>query len=597
MKELSLEEYRALWKKSIDDPEGFWLPISRELKWIRGPSRALSYISPSSYTWFPGGRINIAENSLRCGDKIAITWYGEEEGPRKISYNQLRDMTLRIANGLRDLKSGDRVMIYMPMIPEAGAAMLASSWLGLIHSVVFSGFGVGALRTRIEDAKPSVIITSEYTVRRGKRIPLKEIAEEAVKGTNVKLITLGRGSIPFERENLDPYPSRSEDPLFILYTSGTTGKPKGVVHNVGSYSVWAYAHVRWLFNLQEGAFLSTSDIGWINGHSYSLYGSLLNGGNVVWYEGAPDFPSYERLWEIMEKERVKFLWTAPTLVRLLMKNGEIKGSYDLKLKIVVTAGELLGSDAYDWLVRNTNAEKVFEVWGQTENSGYIASSGGEILGLLPIKKGSVGLPLPSIDVSVVDEEGNPLPPGKPGYVIVKSPSPAFMTTLWNDRERYLAYYKKFGYYNTGDFGYIDEDGYLYILGRSDDVIKVAGHRIGVAEVEESCHIPEVAEVAAVDVPDQLKGSRIIIYVVPKEGVKDVTLLREKVKENLRQRMGPIADVKDVMVVSKLPHTRTGKVLRRLLREAYMGNISGDVSTIEDESALEEIKKAIKGDYS
>ncbi|BBG26306.1 AMP-binding protein [Sulfuracidifex tepidarius] len=592
MKEISLEDYSAMWRKSLENPDEFWLPISRELNWSVPPSRALSYVSPSSYTWLPGGKINIAHNCLKWSpERAAITWYGEEGEPRKITYGKLREMTLRMVQALKELKPGDRVMIYMPMIPEAAATMLASSWLGLVHSVVFSGFGAGALKSRIEDAKPSVLVTSPYTIRRGKKIPLETVAREATKDSEVKVITVDRDNIPFEVAKSEPHDTRSEDPLFILYTSGTTGKPKGVVHSAGSYTVWAYAHVKWLFDLSQGPFLSTSDIGWINGHSYSLYGTLLNGGNVVWYEGAPDYPSYERLWEIMEEEKVKYLWTAPTLVRLLMKNGEIRGRYDISLKIAVTAGELLGSDAYDWLVRNTKAEKVFEVWGQTENSGYIASPGGEGLGLLPIKKGSVGLPLPSIDIEIVNEEGKKLPPGEPGYVIVKSPSPAFMTTLWGDRERYLGYYSKFGYYNTGDFGYMDEEGYLYILGRSDDVIKVAGHRIGVAEVEESCHIDEVAEVAAVDVPDEVKGSRIVVFAVPKEGV-DPKVIKDKLRDKLRETMGPIADVKDVVVVNKLPHTRTGKVLRRLLRNVYTGKPIGDVSTLEDEETVKEIMRAI-----
>ncbi len=592
MREISLNAYLSMWKRSLSDPEGFWTSIARELEWIIPPLRALSYKSPSSYTWFPGGEINIAQNCLRWpSERTAITWYGEDEGPRRISYGELKDMTLRVASVLKDLKPGERVMIYMPMIPEAAAAMLASSWLGLIHSVVFSGFGVGALRSRVEDAKPSVIITSGYTLRRGKKIELEQVAREAIKGMDVRLLDLERGGIDLEREDIPPHRTRSEDPLFILYTSGTTGKPKGVVHNSGSYSVWAYAHVKWLFNLRDGPFLSTSDIGWINGHSYSLYGTLLNGGNVVWYEGAPDYPHTERLWEIMEKENVRYLWTAPTLVRLLMKNGEVKGNYDLHVKIAVTAGEILGGDAYDWIVRNVKPERVFEVWGQTENSGYIASPGGEGIGLLPVKKGSVGVPLPSIKVEVVDEEGRVLPPGKPGFITVTAPSPAFMSTLWNDEERYLQYYSKFGHYNTGDFGYVDEEGYLFILGRSDDVIKVAGHRIGVAEVEESCHVPDVAEVAAVDVPDDVKGNRIVIFVVPRQGA-DPGRLREEVKRKLRETMGPIADVKDVVVVSKLPHTRTGKVLRRLLRNAYTGSPLGDVSTIEDEEVVQEIKKAI-----
>jgi len=311
---------------------------------------------------------------------------------------------------------------------------------------------------------------------------------------------------------------------------------------------------------------------------------LLNGGTVLWYEGYP-----RKIWKLVEKYKVSYIWLAPTLVRELMKEGITPEGYDISsLKFIVSAGEILGDDAFDWLNKFTMA---FENWGQTENSGYIASPGGMLIGFLPIKKGSVGLPLPSIDVEVVDDEGKPLPPGKAGNIIIKSPSPAFMIGLWND-ERYIKYYERFGYYFTGDYGYKDSEGYLYILGRTDDVIKIAGHRLGVGEIEEVAHIDEVAEVATIAVPDEIKGSKVVIFAVPKAGVTDYEKVKEKILEKVKNELGKIVDVKEVVLVNKLPHTRTGKIMRRVLSALVTNENLGDLSTLEDESSVEEIKKAL-----
>ena len=618
MKEISLEEYRKIWEESIKRPEEFWDKIAKELVWFKPYDKVLDYKSPDNYRWFVGGRINIAYNALDRwvkqgkGDKTAIIWLNEDQKERKYSYKELYELSAKIATFIKQNASRhDTVLIYMPMVVEAGAVMLASARAGTIHTVVFSGFGVKALADRIRSARPKIVFTADVTYRRGKTIELKSVVDEAIKESQVdvkKVVVLNRESKSNFKEERDVdfneilklTPSTeveetaSEDPLFILYTSGTTGRPKGIVHAMGSYTVWDYAHVKWLYDFSgDRKLLTTADLGWINGHSYSLYGVLLNYGTVIWYEGVLDYPHPGIMWEIIEKYHVEYVWTAPTLVKMLMKYGEqYVNKYDTSsLEIFVTAGESLGIEALNWLRRNVKAKKIFEVWGQTENSGYIASPGGSYYGFVKIKDGSVGLPLPSIEIKVVDDNGNEVPRGKPGNIIVTTPSPAFMIGLWND-ERYKNYYARFGYYETGDFGYLDEDGYLYILGRSDDVIKVAGHRIGVAEVENAAYVEDVAEVAAIGVPDQIRGEVIVIFAVPKEGVKDLDKVKQKIIESVRKNFGPIAVIKDVIFVNKLPHTRTGKIMRRVLRALATGKDVGDISTLEDETSVEEAKKAL-----
>jgi acyl-coenzyme A synthetase/AMP-(fatty) acid ligase len=501
-------------------------------------------------------------------------------------------------------------MLYMPMIPESGAVMLASARAGTVHTVVFSGFGAKALADRMVNSSPKLVFTADVTYRRGKAIELKPIVDEAVElaKCDCKVVVLNREGKARMKEGrdvdfgealkvrpVDPEPMDSSDPLFILYTSGTTGRPKGIVHAVGPYTVWDYAHVKWLYDFSRGEkLLTTADIGWINGHSYSLYGTLLNFGTAIWYEGVLDYPKPDVMWEIIERYRVEYVWTAPTLIKMLMKYDEswVRKHDTSSLKVFVTAGESLGDEAFEWLKRNVKSQKIFEVWGQTENSGYIASPGGMFYGFLPIKKGSVGHPLPSIEIKILDENGNALPPGKAGSVVVTTPSPAFMIGLWKD-ERYKNYYAKYGYYETGDYGYLDEEGYLYILGRTDDVIKVAGHRLGVAEVENAAYIPEVAEVAAVGVPDPVRGEVLVIFAVPKEGVKDYQALKDKIRESVRKNLGPVAVIREVILVNKLPHTRTGKVMRRVLRALATGKDVGDITTLDDETSVEEARRALK----
>ena len=614
MKEITLNDYLRVWERSIKEPEKFWDEIASELVWFEKYRKVLEYRSPDSYKWFVGGKINLAYNALdrwQNKEKDAIIWLNENLEEKRAKYSDLLEASSRLAGFIREHASpGDVVMLYMPMVIESAEVMLASARAGTVHTVVFSGFGAKALADRMQSSRPKLVFTADVTYRRGKEIELKKVVDEAIKLANCdcKVVVLNRaGKAEFKegrdyefREALkakpaEPRPMDSQEPLFILYTSGTTGKPKGIVHAVGHYTVWDYAHVKWLYDFSHGEkLLTTADIGWINGHSYSLYGVLLNYGTAIWFEGVMDYPRPDIMWEIIEKYKVEYVWTAPTLIKMLMKYGEewVRKHDTSSLKVFVTAGESLGDEAYEWLRRNLKAEKVFEVWGQTENSGYIASPGGSYYGFLPIKKGSVGLPLPSIDIRIFDDNGRELPPRTPGHIVVTSPSPAFMIGLWND-ERYRNYYAKFGFYETGDYGYKDEEGYVYILGRTDDVIKVAGHRLGVAEVENAAYIPEVAEVAAIGVPDPVRGEVIVIFAVPKEGVTDFQALKEKIRKSVRDNLGPVAVVKDVVLVNKLPHTRTGKIMRRVLRALATGKDVGDVSTLEDETSVEEAKKALQ----
>ncbi|BFH72908.1 hypothetical protein SJAV_08520 [Sulfurisphaera javensis] len=401
----SISDYMKIWKESIENPLSFWERIASKLVWFKKWDKVLDYKSPSEYRWFAGGKINITYNAIdrwlsTKSTQLALIWENEIGNVNKLTYQDLHREISKVSKGLKELgvNKGDRIMLYMPMIPEAMIIMLATARIGGIHTVVFSGFGKRALIDRITSAKPKVIFTADITYRRGKSIELKSVLDDALKEAPVEhVIVLDRESKSNFKEgrdleynefiakgypSIDVEPVESTDPLFILYTSGTTGKPKGVVHAMGSYTVWAYFHNNWLFDFNNSVFLSTSDIGWINGHSYSTYGPLLNGGTVLWFEGVL---SGNKIWELVEKYKVNYIWTAPTLVRQLMKEGSSADGYDISnLKIIVTAGEILGGDAFDWLKKFSPI--VFETWGQTENSGYIASPGGMAIGLLPIKK-------------------------------------------------------------------------------------------------------------------------------------------------------------------------------------------------------------------
>jgi len=629
-----IERQKETHEHSLKDPEGFWSRVASELWWARRWDKTLDDSNPPFYRWFVGGVTNITFNILErniqrgLGNKAALIWRGSDGSEKVVRYYDLYREVSRYAELLRrhGVRKGDRVVIYMPMIPEAMYTMLAVARLGAVHVVVFSGFGSGALAQRIKDSGAKVIVTADGMFRRGKSIPLKPIVDDALREAgNVKRVLVHRvtesrvdmidgrdywvdeelRSIP-PGTRIDPVHVRSEDPLFILYTSGTTGKPKGMLHLHGQYMVWAYAHTRWLFGfLDNDVFFVPVDIGWINGHSYATYGPLLNGSTVVWYPDAPDYPHPGVWWDIVDSYTVNMMWVAPTAIRLLIRYGDrVPRQYALgSLKLIVSAGEILGEEPRKWLVDNVCKKRpgchVIETWGQTENSGFITAPGGYgLVGGIAYREGSVGLPYPGIDLHVIRDDGTPAKPGEKGNIVIKAPvPPAFAYGIWGDPERYVkTYWSRFkGFYLTGDYGYVDEDGYVYILGRSDDVLKVAGHRLGPAEVENTvlAH-PAVAEAAVVGVPDELRGTVLAVFVVPRMDIEvDRGRLAEEVRRLIREKYGPIAVVKGVYIVDKLPKTRTGKILRRVLRAVLTGAPLGDLTTLEDEAGVEEVRKAVE----
>lgn len=613
------------------EPTKFWERVAAELEWFKKWDITLDDSNPPFYRWFVGGETNISFNCLDRNikrgraTKVALTWVGRDRQSRHLTYWDLLREVNRFSLALKSLglRKGDRVTVYMPMIPEAMIAVLSVARLGAVHSVVFSGFGVQALAERIADSQSRVVVTADAMFRRGKVIPLKEVVDGAVEraGSVESVIVVKRPGIDVKMNRsidywyhdllsevekapvVEPEPVRSEDPLFILYTSGTTGRPKGVMHLHGQYMVWAYAHNKWLFNWGDNdVFFSTPDIGWINGHSYSIYGPLLNGATVLWYEDAPDHPHSGIWWEIVDEHQVTSMWVAPTAVRLLMRYGDqIPGKYSLRsLRIIVSAGEILGEEAWRWLRRNVAKDRddcaVIETWGQTENSGFIAAPGGYgIAGAIAYRQGSVGLPYPGIKIGVIDDGGRELGPYERGNVVVYPPTPpAFMYTIWGDPDRYVrTYWQKFGVYLTGDYGYLDSDGYVYILGRVDDVVKVAGHRLAPADVENvASRHPAVAEAAVVSVPDPIRGEALVVLVTPKISLNaDRERLSEEVRELVRREMGAVAYVERVVVVDRLPKTRTGKIMRRVIRAVLTGSELGDLSTLEDDASVREVLEA------
>jgi len=602
--------YTQIYKESIEKPEEFWSKIASELYWRKSWRSALEGMAPF-FRWFVGGETNITYNAVdrHIGENTAFIWVSSEGKVERYSFGDVLRHVKRYACLLKNLGvgRGDRVTVYMPMVPETAFILMAIARIGAVHSVVFSGFGTQALAERIKDAGSRLLISADYMNRRGKRIELVKNAEEAAERVGgVKLLKYFRDERRFEGQdktakcNTEPEWVEATEPLFILYTSGTTGRPKGLYHGHGQYMVWAYAHTRWLFGFRPGDVLfSTADIGWINGHTYGLYGPLLNGATVLWYEDAPDFPHPGIWWEITEKVKPAFIWLAPTAVRLLMKYGEEQvRRYDTSsLRLVISAGEILGHEPWRWLKENLCRHQeceVIETWGQTENSGFIAAPMGLGLGGIRYRKGAVGLPYPGLKITIVDDEGKRAPPYVKGHVVVEPPTPpAFALGVWGDPQRWVeAYWSRFpGLYYTGDLGYYDEEGYLYILGRSDDEIKVAGHRLAPAEVENvvMSH-PHVVETAAVAVPDEVRGSALAVFVVPKSGYK---VEPEEVIGLIRREFGPVAVVSRVYIVEKLPKTRTGKIMRRVLRAVAAGSLPGDLSTLEDEASIDEIKRALE----
>jgi acetyl-CoA synthetase len=617
----SLEVYDAISKRAADDPEGFWADIAAELHWFEPWSRVLEWEVPFA-KWFVGGKTNMSYNCIDRHltgprkNKVAILWEGESGEVRALSYQMLHYEVCRFANVLRTLgmQKGDRATIYMGMVPELAIAMLACARMGITHNVVFGGFSAEALRDRINDSQSKILITADGAQRRGAIVPLKKNADDALTNTPSiqKVVVYKRTGEPVnmvagrdvwwhefvakmsgdhEAEPLD-----AEHPLFMLYTSGTTGKPKGVVHSTGGYMTATYITAKWVFDLkEEDTYWCTADIGWVTGHSYIVYGPLLNGATTVMYEGAPNFPEPDRLWSIIEKFRVSIFYTAPTAIRSFIKWGDIwPGKHDLKsLRLIGTVGEPINPEAWIWYRKHIGMERcpIVDTWWQTETGAIMISP---VPGAVPTKPGSATRPLPGIIVDVVDRQGNSVGANQGGYLVVKRPWPAMLRTIYGDPERYKTQYWSEipGMYFTGDGARRDEDGYFWIMGRIDDVINVSGHRIGTMEVESSLvSHPTVAEAAVVGRPDDLKGQGIVAFVTLAAGHDAQSALKDELKGHVAKTIGSFAKPDEIRFTDSLPKTRSGKIMRRLLRDLASGQATtGDTTTLEDFSVLAKLKE-------
>ena len=613
-------------EKAAADPEAFWAGFAEELTWFKKWDRVLDWKPPHAH-WFVGGKLNAAYN---CVDrhvlngrknKAAIIWEGEPGDRRVLTYWDLYRQVNKLACAMRKMGvgKGDRVAIYMPMMPEAVVAMLACARIGAVHSVVFGGFSAEALRDRINDAQAKLLITADGGYRRGGLIPLKHDADYAIREcpSIQNVIIVRRGDFPlrvvegrdhwYHRliQNSDgkcPYEEMdSEDILFTLYTSGTTGKPKGIVHTTGGYMTGVYATTKWVFDLKEDdIFWCTADIGWVTGHSYIVYGPLAMGATIVMYEGAPDWPDRDRYWEIIENNAVSVLYTAPTAIRTFMRWGEqYPRSHDLSsLRLLGSVGEPINPEAWMWYYKNIGRERcpVVDTWWQTETGMIMTTT---LPGIDAMKPGFSGKPFPGVDARVVDEQGKEVLGGG-GYIAVTKPWPAMMKTIWGDDERYeQTYWSRWpDIYFPADGAKYDKDKYILFLGRVDDVLNVAGHRIGTMEVESALvSHPSVAEAAVVGITHALKGQAIAAFVTPKEGVVADRDLIDDLKDHVVTKIGAIARPETIIISAELPKTRSGKIMRRLLRDVAEGRVLGDTTTLTDPSVVASLKQQYEGTES
>ena len=610
VREARLQDYEAEYARSTQDPEAFWAEVARELEWF-SPWKQVFQSSYPTFQWFTGAQCNITYNCLdrqvKNGrkNKVAYIWTTEDGSERQFTYGQLLDFVSRTANALKSLgvKKGDRVIVYMPLCPEGVVTMLACARIGAVHSVVYAGFSVQALRSRIEDAQARIIVTADVTYRRGNRVGLRSIVEEAIDGLEIvdKVIVLRRTEpkIELHANEVDFYelvkkqsaecpaePVDSEHPLYILYTSGTTGKPKGVVHVHGGYMVGTYYHMTRFWDIRDDdVFFCTSDIGWVVGHSYIVYAPLLAGATTLFREGAIDYPSPAIAWELVEKYGVSVIFTAPTAVRMFMRHGdELPKKYNLRtIRLFTCAGEPLNPEAQSWAFRVLcgNGE-----WGFVADNWWQTETGGPCLGTLPImasRPAKAGKALPGVIAEIVDQHGNKLPPNTGGLLVLRRPFPHMFRTVFGDPERYAKDWGRIpNAYTTGDVALCDEDGYFTVVGRADDVLNVAGHRIGTADVEGALvSHPAVAEAAVIGRPDEIKGENIKAFVILRVGHTASPELAAKLKDHVRHTLGAIAAPADIAFPDKLPKTRSGKIMRRLLKAQELGKEVGDISTLEE----------------
>ena len=607
----NLQDYQREYDRSVADPEGFWAEVAHELEWF-SPWHTVFKQDYPSFQWFDGATCNITYNCLdrhvrsSRKNKAAFIWLGEDGSERIFTYARLAQLVNRFANGLRSLgvTKGDRVIIYMPLTPEGAIAMLACARIGAVHSVVYAGLSVGAVRDRINDAQAKVLITADVGYRRGKVVDLKDIADEAVKGTGtVEHVVLWQRQSPkvnlqpnevdfdelMERGGLECTPEvmEAEDPLYILYTSGTTGKPKGVVHVHGGYMVGTYYHFKTFWDIKdEDVYWCTSDIGWVVGHSYIVYAPLLAGGTTIFREGAIDYPHPAVVYETIERYGVNVLFTAPTAVRMLMRYGkEYPQKYDLtSLRLLTCAGEPLNPEAqrwaYEFMCGSGRWGFMMDNWWQTETGGPCLGT----LAVMPSKLGKVGRPLPGVEADVTDSEGRPITePNEGGLLVLKRPFPHLYRTVYGSPERYAEEWNRIpGYYATGDVALKDEDGYFMVVGRADDVLKVAGHRIGTAEVESALiSHPSVAEAAVIGKPDDIKGETIKAFVTLNMDQSPSPEMLKDIQAHVRRELGPIAVPSEIDFTPSLPKTRSGKIMRRLLKARELGQDTGDITTLEE----------------
>jgi acetyl-CoA synthetase len=620
--------------RADSDRDGFWAEQADRLHWHQKWDQVLEWDPPHA-KWFVGGKLNVAYNCVDRhvddghGDQVAIHWEGEQGDTRTITYNELKSEVSKTANALTELgvQAGDRVAIQLPMIPEAVFAMLACARLGATHSVVFGGFSPGALRSRIDDAEAKLLITSDGQYRRGKPAPMKENTDEAVKDTpsieHVLVVKRTETEVPWtdgrdvwwheivdkQSEEHEAQPFDSEHPLFILYTSGTTGKPKGILHTSGGFLTQAaYTHhVVFDHKPGESVYWCTADIGWVTGHTYIVYGPLANRATSVIYEGTPNTPHEGRHWEIIQKYGVSIYYTAPTLIRTFMKWGkEIPEKYDLSsLKVLGSVGEPINPEAWMWYRENVghNNCPIVDTWWQTETGAIMISP---LPGVTDTKPGSAMRALPGIAANVVDENGEPVGPGGGGYLVLDKPWPAMLRGIWGDEERYVdTYWSRFaeqGYYFAGDGAKYDDDGAIWLLGRVDDVMNVSGHRISTTEVESALvSHPTVAEAAVVGASDPTTGQGIVAFVILRGNVaQDEGKSAEAIKalrDHVSKEIGPIAKPRQIMVVEELPKTRSGKIMRRLLKDVAENREVGDVTTLADSTVMDLISSGLKEDKS
>ncbi|MGC1397317.1 acetate--CoA ligase [Candidatus Binatus sp.] len=616
----SPDEYQALYRRADTDPEGFWAECARNLHWFKPFGKTLEWNFPHA-KWFVGGTINASYNCLDRHldtprrNKAALIWEGEPGDSRVLTYQMLADEVGRCANALKSLgvKDGDRVAIYMPLVPEAAIAMLACARIGAIHSVVFGGFSSEALADRINDAEAKVCITADGGWRRGQVVELKQNVDDALKKcTSIqKVLVLKRVGnkvemrkgrdvwwdelVPAQSPKCEAAHLDSEHPLFTLYTSGTTGKPKGVVHTTGGYLTHVLMTMRWVFDLKdEDIYWCTADIGWVTGHSYSVYGPLLAGATVVMYEGAPNFPENDRFWQVIEKYHVSIFYTAPTAIRTFIKWGdEWVKKHDLSsLRLLGSVGEPINPSAWMWYREVIGGERcpIVDTWWQTETGGIMISP---MPGATATKPGSATFPLPGIAADVVTREGKSVAANEGGLLIVRKPWPGMLRTIYRDPERYKSsYFSQIeGAYLTGDGARRDQDGYIWIMGRVDDVIKVSGHRLGTMEIESALvSYSAVAEAACVGRPDDVKGECVVAFVTLEGGHKGDDKLREQLRAHVVKEIGALARPDDIRFTDALPKTRSGKIMRRLLRQIASGDQTlGDTTTLEDLSVLSKLR--------